>query len=60
VQKVVLKFLAEKSSQVKSTDLASETIDARCVDCVRSIVGFRGVRPDPDETPDEYKLTGFG
>jgi hypothetical protein len=27
---------------------------------VRSIAGFRGVRPDPDETPDDRKLTGFG
>jgi hypothetical protein len=50
------------------TNLAGETIDARCVDCVYmyvhiyvlSIVGFRGVRPDPDETPDDKKLTGFG
>jgi hypothetical protein len=41
------------------TSLASETIDARCVDCVWSIVRFRGVRPDPDETPDDRKLTGF-
>jgi hypothetical protein len=24
------------------------------------IVGFRGVRPDSEETPDDRKLTGFG
>jgi hypothetical protein len=42
------------------TNLASEVIDARCDDCVRVIVGLRGVRPDPDETPDDNKLTGFG
>jgi hypothetical protein len=50
------------------TDLAGETIDARCVGCVYihtyiyvlSIVGFRGGRPDLDETPDDRKLTGFG
>jgi hypothetical protein len=48
------------------TNLAGETIDARCVDCVyihiyvRSIVGLKGVRPDPDEMPDDRKLTGFG
>jgi hypothetical protein len=52
------------------TNLAKETIDARCVDLVHiyiyiyiyvlSIVGFRGVRPDLDETPDDKKLTGFG
>jgi hypothetical protein len=42
------------------TNLGSETIDARCGDCVGVIVGFRGVRPDPDETPDYSKLTGFG
>jgi hypothetical protein len=41
------------------TNLASEAIDARCGDCVRVIVGFRGVRLDPDETPDDRKLTGF-
>jgi hypothetical protein len=23
------------------------------------IVGFRSVRPDPDETPDDRNLTGF-
>jgi hypothetical protein len=23
-------------------------------------VEFRGVTPDPDETPDDSKLTGFG
>jgi hypothetical protein len=23
------------------------------------MVGFRGGRPDPDETPDDRKLTGF-
>jgi hypothetical protein len=57
VQKVVLYFLAEKSIM---TNLASDTIDARCGDCVRVVVGFRGVRPDPDETPDDKKLTGFG
>jgi hypothetical protein len=50
------------------TNLAGEMIDARCVDCVyiythiyvRSIVGFRGGRPDPDETFDNSKMTGFG
>jgi hypothetical protein len=54
------------------TNLAGETMDARCDDClyiyiyiyvhmyVRSIVRFRGVRPDPNETPDDRKLTGFG
>jgi hypothetical protein len=57
VQKVVLYFLAEKSIM---TNLASDTIDARCVDWVLSMVGFRGVRPDPDEMPDDSKLTGFG
>jgi hypothetical protein len=31
------------------TNLASEAIDARCGDCVRVIVEFRGSRPDPDE-----------
>jgi hypothetical protein len=49
-------------------NLAGETIDARCVGCVytyidiylSSIVGFRGVRPIPDETPDDRNLTGFG
>jgi hypothetical protein len=41
------------------TNLASEMIDARCVNCVLSIVGFRVVRPDPGETPDDRKLTGF-
>jgi hypothetical protein len=41
-------------------DLASEAIDARCGDCVRVIEGFRGVRLDSDETPDDRKLTGFG
>jgi hypothetical protein len=41
------------------TNLASEMIDARCVDCVLSIVGFRGVRPDPDGKPDDSKLTRF-
>jgi hypothetical protein len=35
------------------------TIEARCSDCVWVIVGFRGVRLDPDETPDDRKLTGF-
>jgi hypothetical protein len=42
------------------TNLASEAIDARCGDYVWVIVGFRGVRPDSDETPDNGKLTGFG
>jgi hypothetical protein len=42
------------------TNPASEAIDARCGDCVRVIVGFRGVSPDPDETPDDRELTGFG
>jgi hypothetical protein len=41
------------------TNLASEAIDARCGDCVRVIVGFRGVKPDSEETPDDRKLTGF-
>jgi hypothetical protein len=49
------------------TNLAGETIDARCVGCVHlyiyiyilSIVGFRGVRSDPDETPNDRKLTGL-
>jgi hypothetical protein len=41
------------------TSLASEAIDARRGDCVRSIAGFRGVRPDPDETPEDRKLIGF-
>jgi hypothetical protein len=42
------------------TNMASEAIDARCGDCVWVIVGFRGVRLDSDETPDDRKLTGFG
>jgi hypothetical protein len=50
------------------TILAGETIEDRYVGCVYiyihiyvlSIVGFKGVRPDPDETPDDRKLTGFG
>jgi hypothetical protein len=42
------------------TNLASDAIDARCGDCVCVIVGFRGVRLDSDETPDDIKLTGFG
>jgi hypothetical protein len=42
------------------TNLASDAIDARCGDCVWVIVGSRGVRLDPDETPDDRKLTGFG
>jgi hypothetical protein len=42
------------------TNLGSEAIDARCGDCVSVIVGFRGVRLDSDETPDDRKLTGFG
>jgi hypothetical protein len=42
------------------TNLASEAMNARCGDCVRVIVGFRGVRLDPEETPDDRKLTGFG
>jgi hypothetical protein len=41
------------------TNLASETIDARCSDCVWAIVGFRGVRPDHGGTPDDSKLTGL-
>jgi hypothetical protein len=40
-------------------NLASEAIEARCSDCVLVIVGFRGVRPAPDETPDDRKVTGF-
>jgi hypothetical protein len=39
-------------------NLASEAIDARCGDCVLVIVEFRGVKPDPDETPDDRKVTG--
>jgi hypothetical protein len=35
-------------------------MDARCGDCVRVIVGFRDMRLDSDETPDDRKLTGFG
>jgi hypothetical protein len=42
------------------TNLASGAIDARCGDCVWVIVGFRCVRPDSEETPDDRKLTGFG
>jgi hypothetical protein len=42
------------------TNLASEAMDARCGDCVWVIVGFKGVRPDSKETPDDRKLTGFG
>jgi hypothetical protein len=42
------------------TNLAGEAIGARCGDCVRVIVGFRGGRLDPDETLDDRKLTGFG
>jgi hypothetical protein len=42
------------------TNLASEAIDARCGDYVGEIVGFRGVRPDSEETPDDRELTGFG
>jgi hypothetical protein len=42
------------------TNLASEAIDARCGDCFMSGVGFRGVKLDSDETPDDRKLTGFG
>jgi hypothetical protein len=53
---IVLEFLTEKSIM---TSLASGTIYARCGDCVRVIVEFRDERPDPDETPDESKLTGF-
>jgi hypothetical protein len=64
-----LYFLAE---MLIMTNLAGETIDARCVGCVYiyiyiyiqifvlSIVGFRGVIPDPDETLNDRKLTGFG
>jgi hypothetical protein len=42
------------------TNLASEAMNARYGDCVRVIVGFRGVGLDPDKTPDDRKLTGFG
>jgi hypothetical protein len=42
------------------TNLAGDAIGARCGDCVLVIVGFRGVRLDSDETPDDRKLTGFG
>jgi hydrogenase maturation factor len=42
------------------TNLASEARNARCGDYVLVIVGFRGVRLDPEETPDDRKLTGFG
>jgi hypothetical protein len=42
------------------TNLASEAMDARCGDYVWEIVGFRGVRPDSEETPDDKKLTGSG
>jgi hypothetical protein len=35
-------------------NLASEA----CGDCVLVIVEFRGVKPDPDETPDDRKVTG--
>jgi hypothetical protein len=39
------------------TNLASETIDARCGYCVRATVGFRGRRADHGGTPDDSKLT---
>jgi hypothetical protein len=42
------------------TNLASEAMNARCGDCEGVIVGFRGVGPDSEETPDDRKLTGFG
>jgi hypothetical protein len=38
------------------TNPAGAMIDARCGYFVQAIVGFRGVRPDPDDS----KLTGFG
>jgi hypothetical protein len=41
------------------TNLASETIDARCCYFVRAIVGFRGVRPDHSGAPDDSKQTAF-
>jgi hypothetical protein len=41
------------------TNLTSEAIDARCGDCVRVTVGFRGVRLDRAETPDDRKVTGL-
>jgi hypothetical protein len=42
------------------TNMDSAPIDARFGSCVLPIVGFRCVRPDPDGTPDDSKLTGFG
>jgi hypothetical protein len=42
------------------TNLDSEAMNARCGDYVWVIVGFRGVRLDSDETPDDRKMTGFG
>jgi hypothetical protein len=42
------------------TNLASKAIDARCGDCVCVTVGFRGLRLDPDETPDDRKVSGSG
>jgi hypothetical protein len=42
------------------TNLASEAMNASCGDYLREIVGFRGVRPDSEETPGDRKLTGFG
>jgi hypothetical protein len=42
------------------TNLAGEAIRTRCDDCVCVIVGFNGVSLDPDETPDNRNLTGFG
>jgi hypothetical protein len=41
-------------------NLASEAMNARCGDYVCETVGFRGVRPDSEETPDDRKLTRFG
>jgi hypothetical protein len=34
------------------TNLAGEAMNARCGDYVCEIVGFRGVKPDSEETPD--------
>jgi hypothetical protein len=39
------------------TNLASEAMNARCGDHVWEIIGFRGVRPDSEEKPDDRKLT---
>jgi hypothetical protein len=38
---------------------ANTAIDARCGYFIRAIVGFKGVRPDPDGAFDDSKLTGF-